>query len=65
MMKILCRVFKDSLDKKTKAYILKKDNEYSIAEYFGKQGAVVGEWNRIMIDSLIDLPFLVRIESVT
>jgi acetyltransferase-like isoleucine patch superfamily enzyme len=63
MSKMLYKVFKDSLNKIRKAYILRKYNDFNIAEYFRKQGAIVGENNRIMIRSLGGDPFLIKIGS--
>ncbi len=61
MIETLYRVFKDFLNKIRKAYILRKYNDFNIAEYFRKQGAVVGENCRIMVRSLGECPFLVKI----
>jgi acetyltransferase-like isoleucine patch superfamily enzyme len=61
MIKILYKLLKDSLKKISKAFIMRKYNDFNIAEYFRKQGAVVGENNRIMVRSLGDDPFLVKI----
>ena len=43
-----------------KRYELRKYSDFTIAEYFRSQGAVIGEDTRIMIRSL-DEPYLVRI----
>lgn len=61
MIKQIYRLFRDFLNKIRSAYILRKYNDFNIAEYFRKQGAVVGENSRIMIRSLGDCPFLVKI----
>jgi len=58
---ILYRLLMALIRKLEKAYILRKYNDFNIAEYFRKQGAVVGDQNRIMIRSLGNDPFLVRI----
>lgn len=63
MIKILYILIKDFLQKLRKAYILRKYNDFTIAEYFRKQGARIGENNRIMIRSLGDDPYLIRIGS--
>jgi len=42
VIKILYKVFKDSLNKIRKAYILRKCNDFNVTEYFKKQGIVVG-----------------------
>jgi len=46
-----------------KAYVLRKCNYLNIAELFRKQGAVVGENNRIMVRSSGNGPCLVKIGS--
>lgn len=63
MIKILYKLLRDSLDKIRKAYILRKCNDFNIAELFRKQGAVVGENNRIMVRSSGNGPCLVKIGS--
>jgi len=60
-MKVLYRIIKDILKKIREAYILRKYDDFSIADYFRKQGAIIGENNRIMIRSLGQDPFLIKI----
>lgn len=61
MIKILYKLFKDSLNKIRKAYILRKYNDFTVEEYFRKQGAIIGENNRIMIRFLGQDPYLIKI----
>lgn len=42
-------------------YELRKYNDFTIAEYFRKQGAVIGEDNRIMVQSLGQDSYLIKI----
>jgi acetyltransferase-like isoleucine patch superfamily enzyme len=63
VIKIFYMLLRDSINKIRKVYIARKYNDFNIAEYFRNQGAVVGEHNRIMIRSLGEAPFLVRIGS--
>jgi hypothetical protein len=42
---------KDSLIKIKKTYVLRRYNDFNIAEYFRKQGATIGENSRTMIRS--------------
>lgn len=60
-MKVLYRIIKDFLKKIREAYILRKYDDFSIENYFRKQGAIIGKNNRIMIRSLGQDPFLIKI----
>ena len=60
-MTTLYRLLRNLIVKLEKAYILRKYNDFNIEEYFRKQGAKIGENNRIMIRSLGDDPYLIRI----
>lgn len=42
-------------------HVLHKYNDYTIAEYFRQQGAEIGENNRIMVQSLGQEPYLMKI----
>jgi len=60
-LKVLYRLVSDLKKKIINAYVLRKYNDFTIAEYFRRQGAVIGENNRIMIRSLGQDPYLIRI----
>lgn len=55
------RIIKDFYLKIKKSIELNKYNDFSIAEYFKKQGAQIGENNRIEIRNLGTEPYLIKI----
>ncbi len=61
MLKVIFKILKDILIKIKKAYELRKYDDFTIAEYFRKQGAIIGENNRIEIRSLGSEPYLIKI----
>jgi len=55
------RIFLSLWRRLKSAYEMRKYDDYTIAEYFRKQGAQVGENCRILIKVLADEPYLVKI----
>lgn len=60
---LLSRLTFDFFRKIKKVIELRKYDDFTIAEYLRKQGAVIGENNRIMIRKLADEACLIRIGS--
>jgi acetyltransferase-like isoleucine patch superfamily enzyme len=61
MIDIFYKIIKDLFKRMKEAYVFRKYNGFTIAEYFRKQGAYVGENNGIMIRSFGQNPYLIRI----
>jgi len=61
MSKHLLRIIVDITKRLKDMYELRKYNDFTIAEYFRKQGAMVGENCRIMVRDLGQDPYLVKI----
>lgn len=55
------RLLRSIIHKVHNLYVLHKYNDYTIAEYFRQQGAEIGENNRIMVQSLGQEPYLIKI----
>jgi acetyltransferase-like isoleucine patch superfamily enzyme len=63
---MVSRIFKISRSvfrKILRSLELNKYNDFTIADYFRKQGAIIGEYNRIEVRDLGSEPFLVKIGS--
>jgi acetyltransferase-like isoleucine patch superfamily enzyme len=63
MIRTILKIQKDLIKKFSKMYELRKYNDFTISEYFRKQGAKIGEDNRIMIRYLGTEPYLIEIGS--
>lgn len=63
MIREIFRIHRQLMRKVLKMYELRKYDDFTISEYFRKQGAIIGEDNRIMIRSLGSEPFLIKIGS--
>jgi len=61
MIKAVIKIVKSLKRRIQHSIELNRYNEFTIAEYFRKQGAVVGERNRIYVSSLGQEPYLIRI----
>ena len=57
----MIRISKILLQKIKNIIELSKYNDFTIAEYFRKQGAQIGENNRIELRSLSTEPYLIKI----
>jgi len=57
----LFKIFIYLFNKFREAYELRKYDDFTIAEYFRKQGAQIGKYNRIQIRNLGGEPYLVKI----
>lgn len=53
--------FRILVSKLRKSYVLNKYNDFTINEYFRKQGALIGQHNRLEIRSLGPEPYLIAI----
>ena len=61
MINALIKIAKKLLRRIKRSIELNRYNDFTIADYFRKQGAVIGEHNRIIVRSLGEEPFLIKI----